>query len=594
MTTWHVMRKLIAYQPGLFILSFVLQIFRSLIPLLPGLIVKDILNHISDNLALDRAFFLLIAFLVGASLLRVMVLLSSVAVESTGTIVGSALIRRNILAILFRQPGAQPLPISTGDTIGRLNDDVFNLTEHIAYTFMVAGASIQLIVAIVIMLQIDIWITVAACTPMVITGYLINLATNRIHRYRRTSRLAAGDLSSFVGEMFGAVQAIQVAGAQDSVIKRFEELNEVRRKTTLKDRFFTEVFLSSIWMNTAKIGTGIILLMAASTMRAGRFGVGDLALFIAYIGWIADFTAIFSQNLAHHKQAAVAINRLTELLPVNTAPEQLVAYHPVYMRGKLPPLSNLDRQQLDAPLDVLSARGLSYHYTDSNGGIEDINITVKRGTKVVITGRVGSGKTTLLRVLLGLLPLEKGTIYWNEQEIKEPTTFFKPPYSAYTPQVPRLFSESIRDNILMGLTEDDTAVYQAIHTAVFESDLNLMEAGLKTIVGPRGARLSGGQIQRVAAARMFVRQAQLLVFDDLSSALDVETEQKLWQRVFARDELSCLIVSHRRLILQQADHIIVLKDKRIAAEGSLEDLLATSTEIQAIWAEATTETKSNN
>jgi len=106
-----------------------------------------------------------------------------------------------------------------------------------------------------------------------------------------------------------------------------------------------------------------------------------------------------------------------------------------------------------------------------------------------------------------------------------------PPRSAYTPQVPRLFSESLRDNILMGLPEERVDLASAIRLAVMEHDLTLMPQGLDTLIGTRGIRLSGGQAQRAAAARMFARAPELLVFDDLSSALDVETERVLWERL---------------------------------------------------------------
>ena len=236
------------------------------------------------------------------------------------------------------------------------------------------------------------------------------------------------------------------------------------------------------------------------------------------------------------------------------------------------------------PFSSLSVRGLSFTYPDSTNGIESIDLDISLGEFVVVTGRVGSGKTTLMRTILGLLDRTEGSISWNGEEIDEPSVWLVPPRVAYTPQVPRLFSMSLEDNLVLGAELAGGQLDESIHIATMRRDIDQMPEGLDTLIGPRGVRLSGGQVQRSAAARMFTRVPQLLVLDDVSSALDVETEQLLWSRLFeARANVAALVVSHRHAALGQADRVVVMEDGRVVAVGTAKDLATSSETFSAIW-----------
>lgn len=363
-------------------------------------------------------------------------------------------------------------------------------------------------------------------------------------------------MSRFLGELINAQLAVRVAGAGRRVVDRLAEIGEVRRRLSLRDRVFAEM-LNSMNFHLVHVSTGAVLLLGASMIRGGTFTIGDFAMFVVFLDQLTYLPAEIGRVITALKRTEVSINRMHALMPGDPS-QSVVAPAPIYLQPALPALAGPpDRQRLER-FEVI---GLTSIHPGSGRGVTDVSFTLERGTLTVVTGRVGAGKTTLLHAVLGLLPRDAGEIRWNGQRIDDPATFLVPPQCAFTPQVPRLFSESLRQNLLLGRADDHSAVNKAIHAAVMEDDLATFDHGLGTLVGPRGVKLSGGQIQRAAAARMFLGQPELLAFDDLSSALDASTEADLWNRLLTRGcDLTCLVVSHSPIALERADRILTLED----------------------------------
>ena len=596
MTTWQYYRRLAAFRPWIVAGDLALRTLFSVTFQVEGMVIRRFFDGLTAAAPIagagvlfggsggsgGSAVWTLVALIVAARLARIAIAVAGIVNANTSQYLAATLLQKNLLVRILERPGARPVPGSTGEAMSRFRGDVEEVAFLLSDALHLVGMAVFVVIAVAVMLQIDPLITLVVFLPVGIVIAVSQLANARIKVLRERSRAAAGEVSGLLGEMFGAAQSIQVAAAESAVIAHFRALNAARLVATVRDKVFTEV-LNSTWGNAVSLGTGVVLLMASSALRAGTFTVGEFALFVYYLSWMADFPRQAGATLARWRQASVSLRRMDELLQ-GAPPETLVAHGPIYERQDPPdppaprPLATEDR------LRRLEALGLTYCYPGTTRGIHRIDLALERGSFTVVTGRVGAGKTTLLRVLLGLLPVDTGTISWNGQTVADPGTFFVPPRSAYTPQVPRLFSESLRDNILAGLPEAHVDLPGALRAAVFERDVAEMRDGLDTLVGPRGVRLSGGQLQRAAAARMFVRDAELLVFDDLSSALDVETERQLWQRLASEGaQRTVLAVSHRHAALRRADTVIVLRHGRLEASGSLETLLNSCEEMRRLW-----------
>jgi ABC-type multidrug transport system fused ATPase/permease subunit len=223
----------------------------------------------------------------------------------------------------------------------------------------------------------------------------------------------------------------------------------------------------------------------------------------------------------------------------------------------LPPRTRLERLDVD---------GLTAVHADGTIGVADVTFSVRAGELVLLLGPVGSGKSSLLAALAGLVD-HTGAVRWNGTPVDDPQVFLRPGQVAHVAQVPRVLSGTFADNIRL---DHQRHLGHAVDDARLGEDITAA-GGVDALVGHRGVRLSGGQVQRLALARALAADTELVLADDVSSALDARTELELWAALRRRGT-TVLASTSKRSALQQADSVIVLAGGRVAARGPWHDL----------------------
>jgi ATP-binding cassette subfamily B protein len=552
-------------------------------PVLIGLIIAYFFDQLTAGMTVSAMTLVVTAALAYAAGRVVFIILG---MRNHGSMLfrAGATMRRNLLVRIYELPGAAALDETPGEVVSRMRDDVEHVYEPFDLSVDLVGGLVGGAVAFAVLWSIDPLMTIVISIPVVVVGIVSSTTGRIVRQYRRSAREATETITAFIGETFASTQSVKIAGAEDTMLSRFVGLNDVRRRMMVKDRTLTAV-LDAVFRNTVNIGTGLILVMAAGRLtQTGSAGIsiGQFALFVFLLYSVTDAAYFIGIFTARAKQANVSVDRLTTTLHGEP-------WERTFQKADLH-LDDDDAAQIhgtERPVEAftsLKVSDLAYTYPGSSNGIANIDFEINAGEFVVITGRIGSGKTTLLRTILGLLPADEGTIEWNGRPVADAATELVPPLSAYTPQVPKLFSMSLRDNLVLGEPIAEHTLDESIYISTMRQDIDGMPEGLATLIGPRGVRLSGGQVQRSASARMLTRKSQLLLLDDVSSALDVETEQILWTRLFnARSDVAALVVSHRHAALARADRVIVMEGGAVVASGSAADLQKTSDTFQAIW-----------
>ena len=188
----------------------------------------------------------------------------------------TSVLQRNMLSSIYRRPGAEGLPDSAGEAISRFRGDPgevagFLFASHNLFVNLLVGA-----LALVLLMSVNVLVTTIVFLPLLVIVAVAHVASAKVQKYRLASRETTGKVTGIIGEFFGAIQAVQVAGAENRVMNHFRKFNEARRKAGLKDLLFNNL-LGAVFGGVSTIGLGVVLLLVGREMRSGAFSAGATA-----------------------------------------------------------------------------------------------------------------------------------------------------------------------------------------------------------------------------------------------------------------------------------------------------------------------------
>ena len=450
---------------------------------------------------------------------------------------------------------------STGDMIFRAMTDARAIQEVMIFGVQAWILPIfQVTLMIVLMLLLDWVLTVVALLVGPLLIFTIRRLTARIQKASQESRGHLSRLTALIEQTMNSIRAVQVFGSEGDEADRFDATSKNFIGAQLRFRM-TEQGLSVATMAITGLGTALVLLTATNRVVSGAVTVGALWIFITYMQRIYD---VLQQNMNLFgllQDSVVGVGRAFQILDT--------------------PPAIVDRPGAVTIDDV--SEGIVFDAVELAYGSEGppalcgVSLEVAKGEKVALVGATGSGKTSILNLIPRLYEATGGSVTIDGRDVRDIQLASLREQVSLVPQEALLFSTTIGENIgygRRGATRDE--IEAAARAARAHDFIEAMPDGYETEVGDRGAKLSVGQLQRIAIARAFLKDAPILLLDEPTSALDLATEAEFLDgldRLMA--DRTVVIVAHRLSTIRDADRIYVLDAGRIVEAGSHDALLAT-------------------
>jgi ATP-binding cassette subfamily B multidrug efflux pump len=506
-------------------------------------------------------------------------------------------VRNSAFAHILRKSHRYFLRFRTGDLVMRLTDDIYDYPKIAWFScsgiFRAVESGSKVIFCLAYMFTVNMVLTIIAFMPL---PFMLAVFA-RYQKALRDSffdvRRAASEVNNSLESCFSGIRILKAYNGENHQVELFNKV--------LEDRFNKEMRVTYLWTfiwhlypAINMIGQVIVLGMGSWLIFSGKFQVGYMYMFYVYMDMLLHPLLDIPNLFTTSRDAFACIDRQHELHEFDRKNDE----NPDIVGEDIGSIDSLEFINVGFEYEKLRDDEKKEHVGIGelreqtrkkaiSGEIEvegekirvlhDINMNVKKGSKIAIVGAVGSGKTTLIKLITRILRPSDGEILVNGRQVEEYDLRKLRSLIGYVPQEVVLFSDSISDNVSFGRDVDEADILRVLSMAQVEKEVAAFEKGLATILGQRGQTVSGGQKQRLAIARALAGKPSLLILDDCTAALDAENEEKFW------DDLkkyypgtTCIIVTHRISTARRADRIYVIEDGTISHQGTHDELLLES------------------
>ena len=448
----------------------------------------------------------------------------------------------------------------TGDTITRVTSDVKEVRTLLVDSIVEIGSSVFILLG---MLVVMVWMSPQLTLLALLTVPFLFLA---VRRYRsalvermRVVRAKEGAIASVIQEAVTGIRAVKIFGREDDELERFRTESEESLRASVGSSLIEAKFSILLGL-VGGVGTAAVLYFAALQVLSGALSVGQLTVFIAYLGLFLSPLWALSRQANQIGKSLVSGERIIELLGAEPSVKE-----------------SPDAVPAPAFDGRVTFEDVCFAYEDEAGEVlEGMDFEVEAGSRVALVGLSGAGKTTVTSLIARLYDPQEGRVLIDGLDIKNFTLKSLRDSITFVPQEPMLFRASVAENIGYGKAKATRQeIEHAAELAGADGFIQELPDGYDTLLSERGESLSGGQRQRISIARAMLRESPILILDEPQSGLDAEAAgavEESWRALTAGR--TTFVIAHELRLVRSVDRILVIEDGRVAQDGSHEELLA--------------------